>query len=493
MLTVDKVTGGYAGDTILHDISFQVESGELYGILGPNGSGKTTLLKMISGILPLQNGSIFLKNKDVVAFSAKQLAKLVAVLPQETSQAFSYSVKDTVSLGRYAHQHGWFQTWSRHDEEVVQRVMEHTGITAFQHRNIQELSGGERQRVYLAQALAQEPELLLLDEPTNHLDLSFQKELLDLLKSWTQQQALTVVSIFHDLNLAGLYCDKLLLLENGKVYAEGAPSEVLKEHKIKSVYKTDIKKHPHPNVPVPQLMLLPKWGHEEESKQNEIEPTMLQVTEERIVLQAKTPLRVMSSGVVGAGVGWYTTFVNRRVDVYYDHTDHRTEMRQYLERHGYTSNKTVGMMTAVCLEDVAFTYLQDNTQSFSMFVVVTAGVGNAIDASKSSQHSYDYKPGTINTWIFINGHLTEEAFIQSIMTATEAKVKALHDQKVRDKVTGTLATGTPTDSILVAATQKGVELEYAGTITPLGKMISKGVYDCIAEAIGKYRRRHGIL
>ena len=142
---------------------------------------------------------------------------MIAVLSQHSSQSFSYTVKETVSLGRYAHQKGLFQSWSKADEEVIQRVMKQIGVSRFQNKNIQELSGGEKQRVFLAQALAQEPEILLLDEPTNHLDLSYQKELLDFLKQWTSDNGLTVISIFHDLNLAGLYCDRLLLLENGRL------------------------------------------------------------------------------------------------------------------------------------------------------------------------------------------------------------------------------------------------------------------------------------
>jgi iron complex transport system ATP-binding protein len=120
---------------------------------------------------------------------------------------------------------------------------------------------------------------------------------------------------------------------------------------------------------------------------------------------------------------------------------------------------------------------------------VTAGVGNAIDASLADRHSWSSAPGTINTWIFVNGHLAEEAYIHSIVTATEAKVKALHDLRVLDKVTNTCATGTSTDSILIAATQRGAKLQYAGTITPLGKLISRGVYDCTVEALTNNRKR----
>lgn len=485
MLEVQQLSGGYTGENILKDVSFQILKGELFGILGPNGSGKTTLLKMISGILPFQRGNILIKGKPITGYSAKELAQMIAVLSQHSTQAFSYTVKETVSLGRYAHQKGWFHSWSDEDEAIVQESMNQTGVGLFQHKNIQDLSGGERQRVFLAQALAQEPEILLLDEPTNHLDLSYQKELLDLLKKMTKEKGLTVVSIFHDLNLAGLYCDRLLLLKNGSIHTNDIPNEVLKVEKIKEVYHTDIEKHPHPKIPVPQMVLLPNW-HEHRAEYV-VTPELIEVSHNHISLHSPVPLRTMSSGVVGAGLGWHQTFVNRHVDRNYNCEDHRKEMIQYLRYHGFEPTETIGMMTAVMVEDVTYKLLKSD--GFSVFVVVTAGVGNAVDASKSEEHSFEMVPGTINTWVFVNGELTEEAFIQSIMTATEAKVKVMEYQQVMDNVTGTTATGTSTDSILIAATQSGKKLEFAGTITPLGKLISKGVYECTTEAIQKSRKR----
>ncbi|WP_371017796.1 adenosylcobinamide amidohydrolase [Pseudalkalibacillus sp. JSM 102089] len=486
MLSVHSVTGGYPGHDVLDDISFDVNQGELLGIVGPNGSGKTNIFKMVSGILKAKSGSIMLKDKPLSSYSAKQLARVLAVLPQHADQAFPYTVKETVSLGRYAHQTGWFQMWSEHDEMVVQRTMEQTGIAGFADNYVNELSGGERQRVFLAQALAQEPEILLLDEPTNHLDLSYQKELLDLLKKWTREQGLTVISIFHDLNLAGLYCDHLLLLENGKINMHNKPNDVLNEQRIQSVYRTTIEKHPHPTVPKPQMLLLPE-KQAEDQRDLTIDERYLERSENMITLTTPFPLRTMSSGVVGSGTGWYRTFVNRHVPKSYSCSDHKEEMATFLEEHGIDPTETVGMMTAVRLEDVSYRLIED--EGVSVFVVVTAGVGNAVDASKSAEHVYEPLPGTINTWIFVNGTLTDEAFIQSIMTATEAKVKVMHDQQVKDSVTGTIATGTSTDSILVAATQRGQHQAYAGTITTLGKLISLGVYTCTTEALEKYRTR----
>lgn len=486
MLSVNHVTGGYPGHQVLHDLSFDVQKGELLGIVGPNGSGKTTIFKVISGILKAQSGEVSIKGKSISKYSAKELAKVLAVLPQHAEQAFPYTVKETVSLGRYAHHTGWFQMWSERDEAVVQKTMEQTGIKAFQDNYVNELSGGERQRVFLAQALAQEPEILLLDEPTNHLDLSYQKELLDLLKKWTRENGLTVISIFHDLNLAGLYCDRLLLLEEGKINMHNKPNEVLEEGRIQSVYRTNIEKHPHPTVPKPQMLLLPE-KQAEDLDDLLIDNRFLKQEGEMIMLEAPFPLRTMSSGVVGSGTGWYTTFVNRHVAKSYSCTNHREEMSIFLKNHGIDPFETVGMMTAVRLEDVSYRLIEG--EDVSVFIVVTAGVGNAVDASRSVEHIYEPLPGTINTWVFVNGSLTDEAFIQSIMTATEAKVKVLHDHNVKDSVTGSYATGTSTDSILIAATQRGKHIPYAGTITTLGKLISQGIYTCTSDALKKYRER----
>jgi iron complex transport system ATP-binding protein len=244
-------------------------------------------------------------------------------------------------------------------------------------------------------------------------------------------------------------------------------------------------KHPHPKVAAPQMVLLPNAGGAESSIK--IDANLLSFSNEYIQLTSPIALRTMSSGVLGSGVGWYQTFVNRHVDKSYSCRDHHTEMAGFLRTNGFEPAETVGMMTAVFLDDAAYQLYEH--EDFSLFVMVTAGVSNAVDASKSEMHSFAILPGTINTWIFVNGELAEEAFIQSVITATEAKTKVMVDQKVIDKVTGTIATGTSTDSILIAATQRGKYLEYAGTITPLGKLISKAVYECTTRAIQKSRKR----
>lgn len=486
MIHIESVSGGYSSQRVIHDVSFQVKRKELFGLIGPNGSGKTTLLKMMSQILPIEQGKITLKGQAIEKYTPKQLAQLVAVLPQQTEQTFSYTVRETVSLGRYAHQRGIFRSLTKTDEAMIQRVMEQTGVSKYEHVPIDFLSGGERQRVFLAQALAQDPAILLLDEPTNHLDLAYQKELLDVLKQWTIEDELTVVAIFHDLNLASLYCDRLLLLDEGKRSVWGTPDEVLKKSHIEKIYGAEIESHPHPKVPKPQMMLVPEKQREEGCT---INAELLHITEKEVSLQAPQPLKTMSSGVTGSGVGWYKTFVNRHVDSAYDCEDHVADMEKYLKNNAYDVNDTVSMMTAVRLKDAVYKFAP--FEDLSVFVVVTAGVGNAVDASLGKNRLQDVV-GTINTWIFVNGYLSDEAFIQSLMTASEAKAKVLQDLAVVDPLTDTVATGTSTDSLLVAATQQGKIQSYGGSVTPLGRLVGKTVYDVTKQAIQCYLRRRDL-
>ncbi|MCP3762212.1 adenosylcobinamide amidohydrolase [Domibacillus sp. A3M-37] len=488
MLQVNELSGGYGSGLIVRGVSFSVKQGELFGILGPNGSGKTTLLNMISGLTKQESGTIFVKEKQISTYTPKELARVVAVLPQMTSSQFAYTVKETVSLGRYAHQTGFFKSWTDKDETAVQEAMNQTGTSSFAEKPLSALSGGERQRVFLAQALAQEPEILLLDEPTNHLDLSYQKELLDLLKKMTAD-GLTVISIFHDLNLSSLYCDRLLLMDKGQIHTIGQPADIMIEQHIHDVYDTDVQKQPHPEVPKPQMSLLPEMSLQAEVDINE---DLIERHSDYIAIRPPVPLKSLSSGVIGAGWGWRSAFVNRHVDKNYNMDNFEEEAAAYFLKNGFDLHETVGMMTAVKIEDAA--WRKEAQEDVSVFVVATAGVGNAVDVTQPrSSWKENLTPGTINIWVFANGKLSEEAFVQGLMTATEAKVKALADAGVQDPETGTIATGTSTDSMLIAATQRGAYQQFAGSITPLGIAIGRAVYESVTESLQKTARRKALL
>ncbi|MFC6041154.1 adenosylcobinamide amidohydrolase [Paenisporosarcina macmurdoensis] len=481
MLQVTHLSGGYHEVPIVKDVSFEVKKGEMLGILGPNGSGKSTLLKIISGILPALTGTVNLKGDHILSFSTKDLAKQMAVLPQLHAHAFTHNVRETVSLGRYPHQTGWFSSWSMEDEKAVVEAMKLTGISQYENTSLDQLSGGEQQRVFVAQALAQQAPLLLLDEPTNHLDIAHQTQLLDTIKKQCIEHDMTVISVFHDINLASIYCDRLLLMENGTIKHLGEPHAVIKEQQIQNVYKARVSTHPHPEQPKPQITLMPTVQNRPTNLL--VNKTHFRITDQFVLLQTEQPLKTASSAVVNAGSGWYRTFINRCVPRTYNHENITFEMFEYLQTNGFTATDTVGMMTAIDPRNVE---IADYQTSFgSITIAVTAGVGNAIDVSKSFEQDRQAPLGTINTWIIINGILSEEAFIQAMITATEAKTKALFDQQVLDPFTGTLATGTPTDSLLVASTQQGQFLQYAGPVHDLGKIIGRGVYECTVKAIKK--------
>jgi iron complex transport system ATP-binding protein len=488
MLTVHGLIGGYHEAPIVKNVSFHVNKGEMLGILGPNGSGKTTLLKVISGVLPTKAGTVKLDNKPIKTYTSKDLAKHMAVLPQLHAHAFSHTVRETVSLGRYPHQSGFFSSWSEKDEEAIQEAMTLTDVKMYEHANLDELSGGEQQRVFVAQALAQQAKLLLLDEPTNHLDIAHQKQLLDTIKRQATENGLTIISVFHDINLASLYCDRLLLLENGVIKSIGEPHAVLKQQQIESVYKARVSSYPHPEQPKPQITLLPDLG--ELHPESTITKEHFTVSNDYVVLHSINPLKTISSAVVNAGSGWFSSFVNRHVNDDYACDDSKKEMLDYLGAHGFSTTDTVGMMTAVQTNHAV---IEEYTGTFgSIVIAVTAGVGNAIDVSKAFEREHEHYVGTINTWIIVNGQLSDEAFIQAMITATEAKTKALQHEDVRDSITNTLATGTSTDSLLVAATQKGKHLAYAGPITELGKCIGRGVFECTSRAIQRYKEAKGM-
>ncbi|MEO4054034.1 adenosylcobinamide amidohydrolase [Solibacillus sp. CAU 1738] len=483
MLRVEHISGGYGATPIVKDVSFTVGKGKILGILGPNGSGKSTLLKVISGVIPSTAGQVFIEDKDVHQYSTKELAKKMAVLPQLHANAFSNSVRDAVSLGRYPHQTGFFSTWSSKDEEAVQKAMAQTGVTKYENTFLENLSGGEQQRVFIAQALAQCSNVLLLDEPTNHLDIAHQKQILDMIRKEAKESDLTVVSVFHDINLASLYCDELLLMESGSVKAIGVPHEVLLESQIEEVYAARVATYAHPEIPKPQITMLPEAV--EESFFGEVTKEHFVIAPHFVKLQADAPLKVISSAVHNAGMGWYGTFVNRCIDVDYFCNDVKQETQQFLSNEKLSPTNTVVMLTAVPPENVVIESFLDGR----VIVAVTAGIGNAVDATRTYERDDVFHAGTINTWVIINGKLSDEAFYQAMITATEAKTKALAQENVVDSRTGTIATGTGTDSLLIAATQKGEEMPYAGPITEIGKWIGRGVFETTVKAIVKYNRR----
>ena len=237
-IELSDVTFGYGERATLHGVSFAVRRGEFLGIIGPNGSGKSTLLRLISGVLRPWAGRIAINSRSVASYRRRELSRSVAAVPQETAIDFPFSVMEVVLFGRTPHL-GGFAFEGERDLEAARRAMERTGTSHLVHRAITELSGGERQRVMLARALAQEPAFLLLDEPAAFLDIRYEVEMYDLLRD-LQANGMTVVTVLHDLNLAALYCERVVLLHEGRVVQVGTPAEVMTYTTLTAVYGTEI-------------------------------------------------------------------------------------------------------------------------------------------------------------------------------------------------------------------------------------------------------------
>ncbi|MBN1622070.1 MAG: ABC transporter ATP-binding protein [Endomicrobiales bacterium] len=255
ILDIQSLTCGYDGKDIVRDVTFQARQGSFLGIIGPNGAGKTTMFRAITGILKPKSGNIFFRDKDISAFSRYEVAKHVSTMPQLLDTPFSFTVFEFVLMGRFPHLRRWEKP-KKHDIDIIEESLAITDTRELKDRRINEISGGEKQRVILAQALAQEPELLLLDEPIAHLDIGHQVHILDLIKKLNREKNLTVVMILHDLNMAGEYCDELILMNEGTIYKSGAPYEVLTYENIEKVYKTIVVVKENPISKKPHVVLV---------------------------------------------------------------------------------------------------------------------------------------------------------------------------------------------------------------------------------------------
>lgn len=256
MLKAENLTCAYEKKIVLSDVSFQVERGEFLGIIGPNGSGKTTLLRALSRVIEPSGGMVTLHGRDIRRMDPRLLAKSISVVSQSVSLD-GFTVEEFVSLGRMPY-YGTFQFFETgKDYEAVRRAMELTGVNGLKDRILGKMSGGEKQLVLIARALAQEPELILLDEPTAHLDIAHQVNILDLIRRLNREFGLTVVMVLHDLNLAGEYCHRLVLIKGGLIHKTGRPGEILNYRDIEEVYGTRVVVAKNPVSRKPYVVLVP--------------------------------------------------------------------------------------------------------------------------------------------------------------------------------------------------------------------------------------------
>lgn len=278
-LRIDRVSFSYADLPVLHDISFEVPAGDFLSLLGPNGSGKTTLLRLLDCILLPQRGSITLKGRSLQQYSRKEIARLIAYVPQDALWVFPFTVFEVVLMGRspYVGRSGFE---SQHDLDVAVEMMRLTDIEHLAEKPITALSGGERQRVLIARALSQQPQILLLDEPNAHLDISHQLEIFQILREQNAQHNLTIVSVSHDLNLAAAFSKRVLLLwqrddvdaaQGAAIFSLGTPSEVLTESNIERVYRTPVLVDQHPRAPSLRISLVPPPVQQEDRQRGQVQ------------------------------------------------------------------------------------------------------------------------------------------------------------------------------------------------------------------------------
>ncbi len=269
-LEAEAVGFRYARETALEDVSLRVEPGEVVGLLGPNGSGKSTLLRILSGVLPRYQGSARVDGAEVRTVPRRELAARMAVVPQETTFGFPFTVLQIVLMGRHPHLAGLaFET--PRDVELAREALDRCGAGHLEDRTIHELSSGERQRVVFARALAQEPRALLLDEPTSFLDIRHQTELYDLVRERAAEQGTAVLTVLHDLNLAAEYCDRICLLREGRVEATGRTAEVFTYANLTRVYGTEV--YVDTNDLTGQLLVVPLSGRVRKMLDEKTAPT----------------------------------------------------------------------------------------------------------------------------------------------------------------------------------------------------------------------------
>lgn len=239
LLKVENLDFKYHDIRVLKDISFKIDVGDFVGILGPNGCGKTTLLNNINQWLRPQKGTVYLGDINIKKLTPKDLAKHVATVPQDTSIDINFTVEQVVLMGRNPYLLN-FEREKGPDFRIAQEAMEYMDIWHLRDKPVNELSGGEKQRVLIARALTQEPELLLLDEPTSHLDINYQWEILSLLKKLCLNKKITIIAVMHDINLASMFCDKVILLKDHRVFKMGPLLDVMNEKNIKDVFNMDV-------------------------------------------------------------------------------------------------------------------------------------------------------------------------------------------------------------------------------------------------------------
>ena len=239
VIEAESLWCGYSDQPVLRDVSFKIQPGEFVAILGPNGSGKTTLMLALSGIVPIQQGSIRFSGDDLEQLTHRERARRMAAITQDSELRLPFSCREVVWMGRYPHQKRW-QLETANDYRVVERSMTLTDTESLADRLITAVSGGEKQRVMMGRALAQETAVLLLDEATSAMDIRRKLQVFRVLEELNQRHAITVLAVLHDINLAALFCRRLMFLREGELVADGPTQQILTPETLESVYRTRV-------------------------------------------------------------------------------------------------------------------------------------------------------------------------------------------------------------------------------------------------------------
>jgi iron complex transport system ATP-binding protein len=252
-LRLTSLTAGYGRRTILRGVNLAVESGQVVALVGPNGAGKSTLIRVLSGVVAAREGEARLNGVDLLRLPPADRARRLAVVPQMVHLPEAFTVGEIVLMGRTPHLPLWAGESAR-DCEIAWQAMRRTAVDGLADRRVDELSGGEQQRVVIARALAQEPQVLLLDEPTAHLDLKHQVAVLELVRSLAHEQGLAVLLTLHDLNQAGQYADRVALMHQGSLVADGLARDVFTAERLSEVYGVAVAIGTHPTNGTPIVM-----------------------------------------------------------------------------------------------------------------------------------------------------------------------------------------------------------------------------------------------
>ncbi|KPJ99767.1 MAG: ABC transporter [Desulfobacterales bacterium SG8_35] len=261
ILDIVSISLSYRNKLILEDISFGVGKGEFFVIIGPNGAGKTSLLKILAGLEKSHQGGVAVRGKDIRNFTRRGLSQILAIVPQQVEVGFPFSVAETVIMGRTPHL-GILGLEGKKDFHIAQEAMEFTDVAHLADRKLHQLSGGELQRAIIARAICQQPEIILLDEPTTALDPAHQLKIMDLMEKFRREHGTTIIMVSHDLNLASMYGDRLLLLKEGRVVKTGDPKSVLNKELLEESYGCRIQVDESPVGQVARVTPIPdKYLH----------------------------------------------------------------------------------------------------------------------------------------------------------------------------------------------------------------------------------------